>query len=381
MNHIWYHIEDKNIKNNEDIIVYFSGNIAEVYQLKQWWKVFEALHEVENIRVVVSSKAVCEYLIRHFSKKNGILITFIKTSIEVLNFYQSIDVKVVLYVNNNRKNFHSLAYNKALHVHLNHGESEKSSMYSNQSKSYDYTLVVGDAAIDRYKRHMINIKRANYEKIGRPQFDHIQNIKKTIDKKVILYAPTDESTHISMRYTSLEKYGLNIVNSVLSNENYFLVYRPHPRTGKNSDIIKNINKEIIDIVNSSDNASLEVELEALDLLSIVDIAIFDNSSLIIDFLYFNRPMFATDMFIPEYHNKEEFKMLDGCIMLNDENINDFRDILEYEINNDSLSEKRAKIKKYYLGDYKKGESTKIFINKIKDIIKERDRLIEEKENI
>jgi len=251
-------------------------------------------------------------------------------------------------------------------------------MYSNQSKCYDYTFVVGDAAVDRYKRHMINIKEATYVKIGRPQLDHISEIDKNTDRPIILYAPTDESTHISMRYTSLEKYGLQIVDSILESDKYFLVYRPHPSTGKNSKIVKEINEKIIKKIDESEHASVEKSLDALDLLSIVDLAIFDNSSLIIDFLNFDKPMFATDMFLPEYHDIRPFKMLEGCIMLNDENIDSLPSLIENELENDTWKKERQKIRSYYLGDYAQGESTRIFINKVLEAIKERDHLLSEK---
>ena len=251
-------------------------------------------------------------------------------------------------------------------------------MHSNQCKAYDYTFVVGDAAIDRYKRHIINIKRAHYVKIGRPQFDHIAELEKAFTKTVVLYAPTDESTHISMRYTSLERLGLTIVDSILANPKFQLIYRPHPSTGKNSPIVKKINEKIIKKVNAATNGYFEEDLDALDLLSIVDISIFDNSSLIIDFLHFNKPMFVTNMFIDEFHDTTSLKMLDSCIMLDEQNIDNLNELLSDELNNDTLKSKRATIKQYYLGEYKKEESTKLFIEKILETMKERDTLLKEK---
>jgi len=367
-------IASSSIIAKEHIALYFYGDMTEVYQLSQWLEPLYELHKNENIVLVVRKKIVAKYL-----EENTKFIVYYAGSIDdLLSFYERSSFKVILYVNNGAKNFQSLIYHRAIHIHLNHGESEKSSMHSNQCKAYDYTFVVADAAIDRYKRHIINIKRANYIKIGRPQLDFVSsNIKKPA-KTVILYAPTDESTHISMKYTSLDRLGVKIVDSILKNDNYFLIYRPHPSTGAHSKEIRKINKEIIKKVNSADNARLETEMSAIDLLSITDLAIFDNSSLIIDFLYFNRPMFATDMFISKYHNKNNFKMLEGCIMLDESNVDNLANMIEYELNNDSWKEKREEIKKYYLGDYKKNESTNIFIDEVLNAMKERDELLEKK---
>jgi len=357
--------------NNSSIGVYFAGKISDVYQLEQWLLPLYELDKKAKITVIVRSIKVCEYLENSIS----LSVYYVESINDLIKLYENLNIKLLLYVNNIVKNFQSLRYNKALHIHLNHGESEKSSMHSNQVKAYDYVYVVGDAALDRYKRHLINIKRANFVKIGRPQLDFVaKNITKPA-KTVILYAPTDESTHISMRYTSLDRLGEKIVDTILANENYFLIYRPHPRTGKHDKKIDSINKRIISKVEKSKNGMLESEMNAIDLLSIVDLAIFDNSSLIIDFLYFDKPIFATDMFLEEYHNKKVFKMLDGCIMLDEDNIDNLSDMLEEELQYDTWKEKRREVKAYYLGNYKKGESTKIFIVKVLEAIKERDKLL------
>jgi CDP-glycerol glycerophosphotransferase (TagB/SpsB family) len=361
-------------ESKEKLALYFFGGMAEVYQLNQWLSVITQLHKIEPIRIVVRNSNVHS----HLRKITDIPVTYLNTINQLLTFYEESHFKVILYVNNGMKNFQSLIYHRAIHIHLNHGESEKSSMHSNQCKSYDYVFVVGEAAYDRYKRHIINIKRANYVMIGRPQFDFISEVRKKIDKKIVLYAPTDESTHISMRYTSIERIGLKIVDTILANPDYLLVYRPHPSTGKNSKIVKEINEQIIEKVKASENGCIEKSLEAIDLLSVVDLAIFDNSSLIIDFLHFDRPMFATNMFLEEYHDITPFKMLDGCLLLDESNIDNLQMLIEDELKNDSLKAKRGQIKKYYLGEYKQGESTEIFIQKVLEAMQERDTLLRDK---
>jgi len=367
-----FELTEKEIK--EELALYFYGGMAEVYQIKQWLKTIEELHRVKAIRIIVRNKNVHAAL----RKITNIPVSYIYSINNLLSFYEDSNFKVILYVNNGMKNFQSLIFHRAIHIHLNHGESEKSSMHSNQCKAYDYTYIAGDAALDRYRRHIINIKRANYIKIGRPQLDHISKIRKTVDKTVILYAPTDESTHISMRYTSLEHLGLKIVDMILSNPDYLLIYRPHPSTGKNSQIVKSIDVQIKEKIKQADNACLETSIQAIDLLSVVDVAIFDNSSLIIDFLHFNKPMFATNMFDLAHHDIANFKMLDACIMLDEKNIDELKNLIQRELENDTLKNTRLKIKKYYLGDYSQGESTQIFMKNVVQAILERDTLLKEK---
>jgi CDP-glycerol glycerophosphotransferase (TagB/SpsB family) len=356
------------------VAVYFYGGLAEVYQLEQWLPVFEELNKHEELTIVCRSRNVYVAMLN----KTKINLVYLYTLEELSAYYENKDFKVILYVNNGTKNFQSLIFHRALHIHLNHGESEKSSMHSNQSKAYDYVFVAGDIALNRYKRHLLNFEVEKYIKIGRPQYDFINTIDRKSDKTTILYAPTDESTHIAMRYTSIDRLGVKIVDTILNNPNYYLIYRPHPSTGKHDENIAKINEQIIDKITNANNASIESKLNAIDLLSIVDLAIFDNSSLIIDFLYFNKPVFATNMFNPEFHNTKHLKMLKACKMIDETNIDNLNSLIENELKNDPLKEIREDIKIDYLGNFTKGESTKLFISKIKEAMEYRDKLLEEK---
>ena len=65
--------------------------------------------------------------------------------------YAGADLKCAVYVNNGVSNFQSLAAPTMLHVHVNHGESDKLSMVSNQAKAYDRVFVAGEAAVRRHR--------------------------------------------------------------------------------------------------------------------------------------------------------------------------------------------------------------------------------------
>jgi len=357
------------MQNN--IAIYFYGGMAEIYQLNQWMDVFNLLSHSVKLKIVVRNKKVYNTLICNIDLD----IVYVDTINDLLSYYEKIDFKVIIYVNNGFKNFQSLIFHRAMHVHINHGESEKSSMHSNQSKAYDYVFVSSNIAFERYKSHLLNFEENKYLKIGRPQLDFIDNYNIDTTKKVILYAPTDESTHISMRYTSLERLGLEIVEKILSNNEYFLIYRPHPSTGKNSKIVKDINDKIINKIVNSKNAIVDTKTNILNIFSKVDIAIFDNSSLIIDFLYYDKPIFMTNMFLKEYHNIDNLKVLDVAILIDEKNIDNLISNIKLEDQNDSLKEIRNLIKIDYLGNYQKGESTKLFISTIIKISEQRDKLL------
>ena len=353
------------------IALHFYGGKSEIYQIKQWLSVLEVLHKSEALEIIVRDKSVFSLL----PTLTNLDVIFLPTADELISYYVEQDFHIILYINNGAKNFHSLAYPRSIHIQLHHGESEKTSTHSNQIKGYDYAFIAGEAALDRYTEHLINIQRVHFIQIGRPQFDHIVPPIKPKNKKIILYAPTDESTHISMRYTSIQEHGLKIVEAILAHPDYHLIYRPHPRTGHNDPKVKRAHNTIIHTVRNAPNGSIETTLPALEVLSMADIGIFDNSSLLIDFLFFDKPILLTDMFLTKYHDPSSFRMSQACIMLNKNNIDKLTELLQRELTEDTFQSIRRKVRYYYLGVYKKGESTSLFISKIQEIIEERRTLL------
>ncbi|NGZ99778.1 hypothetical protein G5V59_03965 [Nocardioides sp. W3-2-3] len=73
--------------------------------------------------------------------------------------YDALDAKVVLYCNNSALNFNSLLDGRMLHVHINHGESDKHSMVSNNAKAYDRVFVAGEAAVQRHRAALMEARR------------------------------------------------------------------------------------------------------------------------------------------------------------------------------------------------------------------------------
>ena len=68
-------------------------------------------------------------------------------------------------------NFQSLIDGRMLHVHINHGESDKQSMASNNAKAYDRVFVAGEAAVQRHAAGLLEFDTDRLVRIGRPQLD------------------------------------------------------------------------------------------------------------------------------------------------------------------------------------------------------------------
>ena len=144
------------------------------------------------------------------------------------------DLRIVFYVNQNQKNFQMFRYGRMWHVFINHGESDKMYMTTNQFKAYDYALVAGEAALDRLGRKLWDFDLAKKAiPIGRPQADHFAGeLPYTPDERtVVLYAPTWEGDRPAAAYGSIASHGVALVDAVLASPPHRLIYRPHPRSG------------------------------------------------------------------------------------------------------------------------------------------------------
>ena len=367
--------EARELLAEPEIIIYFFGGMGQTYQIKQWIDTFIELNKKHKIIVVVRSEAVQKY----FKQLLPFPIKFCNTINQVLSFYATSNPKVVIYINNGFKNFQSLIYEDALHIHINHGESDKSSDHSNQVKGYDYIFVHGPNGYNNYMKYLIKLDPKQLVMTGRPQLDFITPIKlNTFGRKVILYAPTWEATHRSMNYTSVDKYGEQIVKSILDDNRYYFIYKPHPNLGANDKNVKEIHQSLLKKIAKNKYATTITNEDVNNIYPIIDFAIFDMSSIMTDYLNVDKPFMLADVFDPEVHTVSDYNVLKGCNRLNRENIDDIMDIIDAEIEDDLMGERRRKVKELYLGKYKKGESIKKFISSVSDIIAQRDEEVAKK---
>ncbi|HIP41299.1 MAG TPA: hypothetical protein EYG90_02150 [Campylobacterales bacterium] len=367
----------QNELDSQEIVVYFFGTMGQVYQIKQWIDTFSELHKQHKITVVVRNFNVY----RFWRKVLPFHIYYCYTINDMLSFYETTHPKVIIYINNGFKNFQSLIYEDALHIHINHGESDKSSDHSNQVKGYDYIFVHGPNGYDNYMKYLIKLDPNQLVQTGRPQLDFIKPIKlDTFGRKVVIYAPTWEATHRSMRYTSVDIYGEQIVDALLSDERYYFIYKPHPNLGANDKKVLAIHQAMLEKIKNDPYAITITDTDVNNIYPIVDFAIFDMSSIMTDYLNVDKPFILADVFDPLVHKVDDYNVLKGCNRLTLENVENLLDVVTDEIDNDPMKAHREEIKRVYLGDYKQGESIKKFIDSVSNIIAQRDREVAQKDS-
>lgn len=345
-----------------DVVFYMSGGCDSKYQYDMWGPIIQKMTD-SGLKVVTLFRSEAAY--RSFEGYGECRI-FVRGIAQLIDTYTRFKVGVILYPNNRVKNFQSLSYNSACHVFINHGESEKSSMYSNQAKAYDLVFVAGNVAFERYRNNLSRFDEAKFIKVGRPQLDFVKprDIPLPKDKRVILYAPTWEGTHSEMNYSSVGVEALDMIQKILQSGKYFLLYKPHPSLGSQSLTHKKYHDEIVRALSSHSDGIYIEEGDINSFYHNVDFSIFDNSSVIVDYLVHEKPYCVVDMFSVDRSEGIPELAKNNGVLVSVTNMPSLHQDLDDKINNYNREILKS-VKVNYLGDLQKGESTDIFIHNIK----------------
>lgn len=285
-------------RNHFTIAVYFADGPVNMYQMRQWYKPLLKLAETWPVLVLSRTGGGSLKLL----KESPLPVAHVRSVRDLENVIHDQNIHIVFYVNQNPRNFQMMRYGRMWHVFINHGESDKMYMVTNQFKAYDYSLVAGQAALSRLNRVLWDYdfdKRAI--PIGRPQADHFSGpLPYTPDsRQVVLYAPTWEGDRPAAAYGSIVTHGVALVTALLRTGTHRVIYRPHPRSGVVDHEYGAANKRIvaaIEAANAKDPAAQHIYDTGPNLgwqLSAADVAIVDISAMVYDRLAAGKPLMIT----------------------------------------------------------------------------------------
>jgi CDP-glycerol glycerophosphotransferase (TagB/SpsB family) len=292
-----------------------------------------------------------------------------------------------MYVNNGFTNFQSLAFQQAVHIHLNHGESDKICMVSNQAKAYDKVFVAGPAAVRRHAAAIAWFDITHLARVGRPQLDlPVPNPLTEFAGTTITYAPTWEGEDDANNYTSVDVYGPSIISAALTLTNCRVIYKPHPRVAdSNNAAVKASHRKILTLLNSANshdpNAGHRVMLDAnvLGIIRGTDLLIADVSSVTLDHLYL-RPQ-APIVLCDRHTNRAQLLMdtpvAAGAHILDQDTIATLATDLADIIANDQQEAARGELRDFYFDGLEPGQSTERFWQQTRIEISEHDRALQE----
>jgi len=280
------------------IAVYFADSKVNLYQIRQWYAPLAEISQTWPVAIISRSPSA----VLELWNESPVPALYLRRVTDLEEFVHTQDARIVFYVNQNAKNFQMFRYGRMWHVFINHGESDKMYMTTNQFKAYDFSFVAGDAAIDRLSHKLWDFDLATRAiAIGRPQADHFAGeLPYTADDRtVVLYAPTWEGDRDAAAYGSIASHGVTLVRALLATGRHRVIYRPHPRSGVVDSEYGAANREIIDAIaraNVADPAAQHIFDDGPSLgwqLAAADVAITDISAMVYDRLATGKPLIVT----------------------------------------------------------------------------------------
>jgi hypothetical protein len=359
-----------------EVVLYFADGPDNLYQVRSWLPILEQLAGHHPTAVLCRDGRSADAL----RVETSLPVALVRAFRDLEPFYTGVGAKVVLYVNAHPHNFQSLTFTDLLHAHLNHGESDKISMASNQAKAFDRVLVAGDAAVERYRLNLLDYDGHNLIKVGRPQLDLMPAHRRASDgRTTVVYAPTWEGGRATMDYSSVRAMGSPVVDRLLTG-GFRVVYRPHPKTGIHDRDVAAANEAIAGRVGAGGAGHRVSRDEPLhDALAEADVLISDISSVTLEFLPTGRPFFVTRP--PQCDG-----LLLDAITTTDRvgypvtvaDVSQLPERIAGVLAEDPRGAERRRLVEWYFGDTTPGASTRRFLAAVGAMVADRDRLFEDK---
>lgn len=323
------------------------------------------------MRTIVVVRHIETY--RQLLKRTSLQVLLVPRYEILMALYDRASFQAVIYVNNGWTNFQSLAFQQAVHVHVNHGESDKICMVSNQAKAYDRVFIAGEAAERRHAAALAWFDPQHLVRIGRPQLDRVQ--ANPTPRPTITYAPTWEGEDDVNNYTSVDRYGPRIVAAARA-QGARVVYKPHPRILLSDD--PGVRRGHDNIVAQLDGAHDYLpNTDILEVLAETDLLIADVSSVTLDHLYL-RPDAA--LMLCDRRSDRAALLADAPIahsahVLDATTIENIESDMANLLADPSQQGNRAEIRDLYFDGLQPGQSTERFWTELQRAIAEHDRAV------
>ncbi len=364
------------------VAVYFAEPESRAYQLEQWLPVLEDLHRDLGVSLIFRQRASFEL----FGTLTTLPRVHAETLDDVMSVYASGDHGVLLYVNNGMRNFQSLAWPRALHVHINHGESDKTSLVTHQARAYDRILVAGEAAVARMRAGLLEVDTSGVEIVGRPQLDYVDVAAEAgrTERPVLVYAPTWEGESNANNFSSVDIGGPAIVRELLDVPGATVLYKPHPRTpGSSRREMRAAHARICELLSAAarrDPAAGHGQWEGdiLPLLARADLLVADVSSVTVDHLYL-RPdarLVLMDRARDGGHVRAaEIPIASSAEVVRADQVDGLAATVARLLGSDEQAAARAEVRQQYFGVYEVGESARRFRSLVAELVSQRDAAI------
>lgn len=332
--------------------IYFTAPAGSEYQLAMWLPHFEKLDD-RYVVILRESESLATLA--------PLTSAPIVVAPRIVDLEHSLvdSLKAVFYVNNGMMNSHCVRFSHLNHVQLLHGDSDKPSSYSPVTAMYSEIFVAGQAGIDRYAQHGVNIPHEKFRIVGRPQVTDI-NVERApiteLEQPTVLYAPTWTGNSNDVNYCSLP-YGKAIVQALID-RGAIVHLRPHPFSRSNLASAHHLS-QIEDLLASDARrngtshrwGSDFSDQSLVDSFNAADALICDVSAVAPDWLYSEKPFAVTDMHDSGEQFITDFPLGRAAYVLNPSDESHLVDQLKLMLTEDPQASLRSEIKTHYLGDF------------------------------
>lgn len=335
-----------------EFAVYFGSTMGISYQLGMWLPYFD---QIGRRYIIVTRSLKMMRTAGQMTEAPVINRATLRSLEDVITPRLS----VAFYVNNAGKNTHFIERREMTHVWLNHGDSEKPACFNPVHGIYDYIYAAGQAGIDRYARHGVEIPQEKFAIVGRPQVEQIERARGDIADlayRTVLYAPTWRGAYQDSELYSLPR-GAEIVQNLLE-RGCTVIFRAHSLNYKYSEargFISGIHELLAADARQTGRAHIwgqaaEAEMTLEECFNASDAMISDVSAVVSDFLQSGKPLSIVSVGRTPEQLEQEAPASKASYVIQ-EDLSNIDEALDQLLGSDSLREAREDMRRYYLGDF------------------------------
>lgn len=261
-------------------------------------------------------------------------------------------LRAAFYVNSVAANADFVTYRQLTHVYLGHGESDKALSHHPAHAMYDRIFVSGQAAVERYARHGIQVPADKFVVVGSPQSAAVASAARPIAEvaaPTILYAPTWQGYNDHSSYSSLRQ-GVRLVTSLLQRPGA-VVFRPHPFSRSRPDeatLVTAIEQVLLEDARATGRPHVVGPDEPFaQSANRADAMVADLSSVVTEFLATDKPLaIIADADVATFRQRNPVA---DAVYLVDSDLGNLDDVLTDLLGADPLQAARGAVRARYVG--------------------------------
>lgn len=279
-------------------------------------------------------------------------------------------ITTFFYVHNAPGHLKLMGIRSVRHVWLGHGDSDKAGSHHTRHLRYDVLVASGEAAIDRYTRHGVQIPRERFVLLGRPQSGDVLPAVTPVTevaRPTVLYAPTWTGNGNTTDFSSM-RVADRILRALLD-AGTDVIFRPHPVflrdaywAGRLTELNAILAADHEDPATPGRHVWGEEAVRGwsvAECMNAADALVSDVSSVVSDWLASGKPY----LMVSVVHDLDEFAdavpVAAGGYMVG-RDLAGLPDVLTQMLREDPLAERRRKLKVHVLGQFEGDESARAF---------------------